>query len=74
MLTQLNAIIQALVWTTLAGLMYAVWLNQRESNGRISFDLPLQVRSVTNLLHTMWVLLALGLMITLLILNMVTPR
>ena len=72
MLTQLNAVIQALVWTTLAGMMYAIWLNKRESSGRINFGLPVQVTSVTSLLQTMWMLMALALTISLLILTIAT--
>ncbi len=68
----MNAITQALVWTTVAGLMYAVWLNKRESNGSINFGLPFQVRGVTNLLHTMWVVFALGMIVSLIILTLAT--
>ncbi len=67
MFTEFNTVVQALVWTTLAGLMYAVWLHSRESNGRYNFGLSIQVKSIANLLQTMWMLLALSLIISLLL-------
>jgi hypothetical protein len=70
MITELNIVVQSLVWTTLAGLMYAVWLHSRESNGRYSFGLSIPVKNVTNLLQTLWMLLAIGLVITLILFSL----
>ncbi len=67
MFTEFNIVVQALVWTTLAGLMYAVWLHSRQSMGKYNLGLSIQVKSVTNLLQTLWMLLALSLIISLLV-------
>ncbi len=67
MFIQFNTVVQALVWTTLAGLMYAVWLHSREANGKYNLGLSIQVKSVTNLLQTLWMLLAISLIISLLL-------
>ncbi len=64
MITGMNVIVQALVWTTLVGLMYAAWLSTGESKGKFNWGLSMQVRHVTNILHTMWVVAAFALTIS----------
>ncbi len=70
MFTQFNIVIQALVWTTLAGLMYAVWLHMREPMGKYNLGLSFEVRNVTHLLQTLWMLLAISLIISLIVLTL----
>ncbi len=66
MLDTTNEIVQALVWTTLAGLLYAVWLRS-ETTSRYKLDLSFYWQQVVEILSWLWVLLAIGLVISLLI-------
>ncbi len=66
MLDTTNTIVQALVWTTLAGLLYAVWL-RTETTSKYKIDLSFYWQQVVEVLSWMWVLLAIGLVISLLV-------
>ncbi len=66
MLDTTNTIVQALVWTTLAGLLYAVWL-RTETTSKYKIDLSFYWQQVVEVLSWMWVLLAIGLVISMLI-------
>ncbi len=70
MFTETNTIVQALVWTTLAGLLYAVWLHNRSSAEGLDFGLSQQVKSVTNLLRTFWMLLAISVLVSLILFSL----
>ncbi len=72
MLNNINAIVQALVWTTLAGLMYATWLHSRATARGESFDLSHHWQPVLHQLQAMWALLALGLIISILVFSIPT--
>jgi len=65
MLSAMNTVVQALVWTTLAGLLYAVWLNGRTGTSPYSFS---QYWGQTvHLLRMLWLILAVGLILSLII-------
>ncbi len=67
MISAMNMVVQALVWTTCAGLLYAVWLNSRAGSSAYRFNLTFYWDQTVNLLRTMWVLLAISLIISLLV-------
>ncbi len=67
MLTEINVVVQALVWTTLAGMMYAVWLHIRADANGEPFDLSHHWQPVLRLLQALWVFLAIGLIISIFI-------
>ncbi len=66
MLDTTNIIVQALVWTTIAGMLYAVWL-KTETTARYKIDLSFYWQQVIEILSWMWVLLAIALVISMLI-------
>ncbi len=66
MLDTTNTIVQALVWTTAAGLLYAIWL-RTETTSKYKIDLSIYWQQVVEVLSWMWVLLAIGLVISMLI-------
>lgn len=66
MLDLTNTIVQALVWTTLAGLLYAVWL-RTETTAKYKIDLSFYWQQVVEVLQWLWVLLAIGLVISMVI-------
>ncbi len=66
MLDVTNTIVQALVWTTLAGLLYAVWLRS-ETTAKYKIDLSFYWQQVVEVLQWLWVLLAIGLVISMVI-------
>ncbi len=66
MLDTTNTIVQALVWTTLAGLLFAVWL-RTETTSKYKIDLSFYWQQVVEVLSWMWVLLAIGLVISMLV-------
>ncbi len=65
MLSAMNTVVQALVWTTLAGLLYAVWLTGRTAGSPYSFSQYWD--QTVNLLRSLWMILAIGLIISLLV-------
>ncbi len=67
MLTEMNAAVQALVWTTLAGLLYAVWLHSLDTGQGPASSLSHQWRYVVRLLQTMWTLFAISVILILLL-------
>ncbi len=67
MLGEINVVVQALVWTTLAGMMYAVWLHARAAANGEPFDLSHHWQPILRLLQALWVFLAIGLIISILL-------
>ncbi len=63
----MNTVIQALIWTTMAGLLYAVWLRSQTASSRYKFVLSFYWQQVVQVLQWMWMLLAIGLIISLLV-------
>ncbi len=67
MLAEMNVVVQALVWITLAGLLYMVWLYSQTTSGIDRLILSSYTQRVMQLLRTLWVLMAIGLIISLIV-------
>ncbi len=67
MLTTINTMVQALVWTSMAGLFFLVWLNRNVGTGRMDFSLSSYSQRIIYLLQHMWMILAIALIVTLLL-------
>lgn len=66
MLEITNTIVQALVWTTAAGLLYAIWLRS-QTTSRYKVDISFYWQQVVQVLQWLWVIMAIGLLISMLV-------
>ncbi len=62
--TATNALVQALVWTTLLAIAFIAWLYHREATSGFSFGLMYHLQQVLTPLQAIWIGLALALFLT----------
>jgi hypothetical protein len=67
--TAMNALVQALVWTLLAALLYVAWLHSRAaSSGQGGFGLSYHLWQVLGPLQSIWLALTVGLVVAIVVL------
>lgn len=63
-MTATNALVQALVWTTLLAMAYIAWLYHREATSGTPFGLLYKLQEVLTPLQAIWIGMALALFLT----------
>ncbi len=63
-MTATNALVQALVWTTLLAMAFIAWLYHREATSGFSFGLLYHLQQVLTPLQAIWIGMALALFLT----------
>jgi len=66
----MNALVQSLVWATLAGFLYVLWINKHETSPMRVFEQTRHLRRVTTTLQTLWIVIGLGLILSVFLLSL----
>lgn len=68
----MNALVQTLVWTTIAGFLYILWLNKQTTSPIHAFERARHLRRVLSSLQTLWIVVGLSSMASLLLVSLPT--
>lgn len=66
----MNALVQTLVWTTLAGFLYILWLNKQTTSPIHAFEQARHLRRVLSSLQTLWIVVGLSSMASVLLVSL----
>lgn len=66
----MNAFVQTLVWTTMAGFLYILWLDKQVTSPIHAFERSRHLRRVLNSLQTLWVIVSLSVIFSVLLVSL----